>query len=128
MTEQALAAGVGQPRQFLTVYSGMDADAFLNPPRPREEVRRELGLADDDIAFATVARLFELKGHDDIMAVAAAVLQANPKVRFVWIGDGILRDRLIAELERLGYPRRLHSYRPGAARTVFPSCSAASMP
>jgi glycosyltransferase involved in cell wall biosynthesis len=102
MTEQALAAGVGRPEQFLTIYSGMNADAFLNPPRSRPDVRRELGLADDEVAFATVARLFELKGHDDIMAVAASVLASNPKVRFVWIGDGILRDRLIADLERRG--------------------------
>jgi glycosyltransferase involved in cell wall biosynthesis len=100
MTEQALAAGIGRPEQFLTVYSGMDADAFLNPPRSRDDVRRELGLVGDEVAFATVARLFELKGHDDIVAVAATVLASNPKVRFVWIGDGILRDNLIAELER----------------------------
>ena len=52
MTEQALAAGVGRPEQYTTVYSGMDVDAFLNPPRSREEVRRELGLADDEVAFA----------------------------------------------------------------------------
>lgn len=102
MTEQALAAGVGRPDQFLTVYSGMDVDAFLNPPRPREEVRRELGLADDEVAFATVARLFERKGHDDILEAAPAVLRANPKVRFVWIGSGILRDKLESEAERLG--------------------------
>jgi glycosyltransferase involved in cell wall biosynthesis len=102
MTAQALAAGVGRPEQYLTVYSGMDADAFLNPPRPREEVRRELGLGDDEVAFATVARLFELKGHDDILAIAPQVIAANPKVRFVWIGDGIWRERLIAEIDRLG--------------------------
>jgi len=102
MTDQALAAGVGRPEQFSTVYSGMDADAFLNPPRPREEVRRELGLTGDQVAFATVARLFELKGHDDIVAVAPAILRANPNVRFVWIGDGILRDQLIADLEARG--------------------------
>jgi glycosyltransferase involved in cell wall biosynthesis len=102
MTEQALAAGVGRPEQFQTVYSGMDADAFLNPRRAREEVRRELGLADGDVAFATVARLFELKGHEDIIAVAGRVLAANPKVRFVWIGDGILRDKLVAALEQRG--------------------------
>src|SRR6185312_10600688 len=30
------------------------------------------------------------------------VLSANPRVRFVWIGDGILRDRLVADLDRLG--------------------------
>ena len=70
MTEQALAAGVGRPGQYHTVYSGMDVEAFLNPPRPRDEVRRELGLADDEVAFGTVARLFERKGHDDILAAA----------------------------------------------------------
>ena len=102
MTEQALAAGVGRLEQFQTVYSGMDVDAFLNPPRSREDVRKELGLKDDEVAFATVARLFERKGHDDILAAAPAILKANPKVRFVWIGDGILRDKLIGETERLG--------------------------
>lgn len=102
MTEQALAAGVGRPEQYTTVYSGMDVDAFLHPPRSREDVRRELGLADDEVAFATVARLFERKGHDDILAAAPDVLRANPKVRFVFIGDGIWRDRLKAEAARLG--------------------------
>ena len=102
MAAQALATGVGRPEQYLTVYSGMDADAFLNPPRPRDEVRRELGLAEDEVAFATVARLFELKGHDDILAIATRVIEANPKVRFVWIGDGIWRERLTAQIDRLG--------------------------
>lgn len=102
MTEQALAAGVGRPEQFSTVYSGMDADAFLHPRRSRDEVRRELGLAPEHVAFATVARLFELKGHDDIIAAAPAILAANPNVRFVWIGDGVLREKLIAELESKG--------------------------
>ena len=102
MTEQALAAGVGRPEQYLTVYSGMDVDAFLHPRRERPEVRRELGLADDEVAFGTVARLFERKGHDDILAVAPAILGENPRVRFVFIGDGILRDRLASDAERLG--------------------------
>jgi glycosyltransferase involved in cell wall biosynthesis len=108
MTEQALAAGVGRPEQFHTVYSGMDVDAFLNPPRSRAEVRRELGLADDEVAFGTVARLFERKGHDDILAAAPAILAVNPRVRFVFIGDGVLRDRLIADTERLGLRFAFH--------------------
>ncbi|WP_422926554.1 glycosyltransferase family 4 protein [Singulisphaera sp. PoT] len=108
MTEQALAAGVGRPEQFSTVYSGMDVDAFLNPPRPRDEVRRELGLLDHEVAFGTVARLFERKGHDDILAVAPGILEENPNVRFVFIGDGILRDKLIAETEQRGIRHAFH--------------------
>ena len=108
MTEQALAAGVGRPEQYSTVYSGMDVDAFLNPSRSRQEVRRELGLKDDEVAFATVARLFERKGHDDILAAAPAVLAQNPLVRFVFIGDGILRDRLASDADRLGIGHAVH--------------------
>ncbi|WP_169974801.1 glycosyltransferase family 4 protein [Tautonia rosea] len=108
MTEQALAAGVGMPEQFQTVYSGMEVEPFLNPPRPRDEIRRELGLADHDVAFATVARLFERKGHEDILEIAPRVLRQNPNVRFVWIGSGILRDRLEAEADRLGIRHAIH--------------------
>ncbi len=108
MTEQALAAGVGRPEMYRTVYSGMDVDSFLYPSRSRKEVRAELGLKDDEIAFGTVARLFERKGHDDILATAPDVLKANPRVRFVFIGDGLLRDSLIAQTERLGLRSAFH--------------------
>lgn len=132
MTTQALSAGVGRPDQFQTVYSGMDVDAFLEPRRSRAEVRRELDLADDEIAFATVARLFELKGHDDILEIAPAVLKANPKVRFVWIGDGVLRDRFLADVDRLGLrhafrltglvpPDRIPELLGGADAVIHPS-------
>ena len=102
MTEQALAAGVGRPEQYATVYSGMDVEAFLHPRRTRSEVRAELGLHDDEVAFGTVARLFERKGHDDLLAIAPRVLASAPQVRFVFIGDGILRERLKADAARLG--------------------------
>ena len=108
MAEQALAAKVGRPEQYRTVYSGMEVGAFLDPSPPRSEVRRELGLAEDEVAFGTVARLFERKGHDDILAVAPRILEANPRVRFVFIGDGLLRDRLKADAARLGIDTAIH--------------------
>jgi glycosyltransferase involved in cell wall biosynthesis len=108
MTDQYLNAGVGRPEQYQTVYSGMDVEAFLHPPRSREEVRHELGLTGTEVAFGTVARLFENKGHDDILTVAPRVLAANPDVRFVFIGDGIYRQRLIAEAKRLGLEHAFH--------------------
>jgi glycosyltransferase involved in cell wall biosynthesis len=86
----------------------MEVDAFLDPPRARDEVRRALGLAETDVAFGTVARLFENKGHDDILAVARGVLAANPNVRFVFVGDGIFRQRLTADIERLGLKHAFH--------------------
>jgi glycosyltransferase involved in cell wall biosynthesis len=91
MTRASLDARIGVPEQYATVYSGMEIEPFLHPPRAREEIRRELGLADDDIAVGTIARLFHLKGHDDLFELAPRLCDQHPRLRFVFIGDGILR-------------------------------------
>jgi glycosyltransferase involved in cell wall biosynthesis len=102
MREQSLAANIGRPDQYVTIYSGMDTKPFLNPPVPREQVRRELKIAEDDVIVGTIARLFELKGHDDLLDIAPELCARFPKLRFMWIGDGLLRpqfERRIAEMK-----------------------------
>src|SRR5687767_11697379 len=91
MREQSLAAGVGTPRQYVTVYSGMKTEPFLRPPVPRDVVRRELGLREHDVVFGTVARLFHLKGHEDLLDLAPSLCGKFPSLRFLWVGDGLLR-------------------------------------
>lgn len=101
MREQSLAANIGTRDQYVTIYSGMETRAFLNPPVAREAVRRELGLRDDDIAVGTIARLFFLKGHDDLLEMAASLCVRHPRLKFLWVGDGLLRghfERRIAEI------------------------------
>ena len=100
MREQSLAAKIGTPEQYVTVYSGMKTEPFLRPPVPRQEARRRLGLADDDIAVGTIARLFHLKGHDDLLELAPELCRKFQRLRFLWVGDGLLRpafERRIAE-------------------------------
>lgn len=102
MREQSLAAGIGTPEQYVTVYSGMRTGPFVNPPTPREETRRRLGLEDHHVAVGTIARLFHLKGHDDLLDVAPALCAEFPQLRFLWVGDGLLREtfeRRIAEMD-----------------------------
>jgi glycosyltransferase involved in cell wall biosynthesis len=101
MRDQSLAAGIGRRDQYVTVYSGMETEPFLHPPRPRELVRRELGLADTDLAVGTIARLFHMKGHDDLLDLAPELCQQFPRLKFLWIGDGLLRpqfERRIAQM------------------------------
>ena len=102
MTTQYVAAGIAPPDKFVTVYSGMEVDPFLNPPRTRDVVRRELGYSSREIVVAKVARLFELKGHEDVIAAAPEVIAANPHVRFLFIGDGVLQANLQQQIARLG--------------------------
>jgi glycosyltransferase involved in cell wall biosynthesis len=46
MRDQSLAAGVGRPEQYVTVYSGMETRPFLHPLVSREAVQQQLGLSD----------------------------------------------------------------------------------
>ncbi len=101
MQKQSLAAKIGRREQYVTVYSGMRIEPFLSPPSPQQTVRHALGLKEDDVAVGTIARLFHLKGHEDLLEIAPALCKRIPGLKFLWIGDGLLRpvfERRIAEM------------------------------
>jgi glycosyltransferase involved in cell wall biosynthesis len=102
MRDQSLAAGVGRPEQYATVYSGMETEPFLDPPVPRKQTRLSLGLTDEHIVVGTIARLFHLKGHDDLLALAPALCAKSPNLRFLWVGDGLLRGGFERQIAQLG--------------------------
>jgi glycosyltransferase involved in cell wall biosynthesis len=102
MTDQYVAAGIAPRERFVTISSGFDVEPFLHPLRPPEAVRRELGLTPDDIVIGKVARLFHLKGHEYLIEAAPKILAASPRVRFLLVGDGILRADYERRLTELG--------------------------
>jgi glycosyltransferase involved in cell wall biosynthesis len=105
MTDQYVAAGIAPRDRFTTIYSGMEVAPFLDPPRARLEVRQSLGYSDSDVVVGKIARLFELKGHDDIIDAATIVARDCPEVRFLIVGDGIWRERLSQRITKAGLDR-----------------------
>lgn len=102
MADQAVAAGVADRAKFVTVYSGMDAEAFLECDWQRRAMRSRLGIRDDEFVIGKIARLFELKGYEYVIEAAKQIRDAHPNVRFLFVGDGILREQLEAQARRLG--------------------------
>ena len=107
MRDQAVAAGVAGPEKFVTIYSGMEVDTFLAADQRREAARRALGIAADEVVIGKIARLFELKGHEYVIAAAPKILHEFPKARFLFVGDGILRQKLQEQAARLGVAERI---------------------
>ena len=106
MRDQSLAGGVGTLSQYVTVYSGMEIAPFLNPPVDRATMRRTLGIADDQIIVGTIARLFDLKGHEDLLALAPVLCRQFPRLRFMWVGDGSLRAKFESQIEAMNLKDR----------------------
>jgi glycosyltransferase involved in cell wall biosynthesis len=94
MTDLLVEARVAPRDKFTTIYSGMDVEPLLHADDLRAATRAELGYEPHHIVIGKIARLFHLKGHHDLIQAAAEVVRANPNVRFLLVGDGVLRDEL----------------------------------
>lgn len=105
MRDQYLGAGIGTPGQYTTVYSGFDLQPFLNSTND-PHLRVSLGLKPEDFVIGKVARLFHLKGHEDLFRIAPVLVSTNPKARFLLVGDGPLRQRFEQRLRVLGLADR----------------------
>ena len=107
MTDQFVAAGVAPRERFVTIYSGMEVDPFLAADGARERVRARLGIGRREIVVGKIARLFHLKGHRFIIDAAPRVLERFPSVRFLFVGDGLLRNALRERARRRGVADRI---------------------
>ena len=89
--------GVAPHERFTVVPVGLNLDGFLDDAdrdRRRAALRREWGLEPDDRVVTLVARLVPIKRVDRFLRIAR-MLAARPATRFVVVGDGELRERLV---------------------------------
>lgn len=101
--------GVASANRFTVIPLGFDLRHFLDDserePR-RARLRDEWGLAAGDEVVTLIARLVPIKRVDRFLA-AARVLADRPRVRFVIVGDGELRDQLASSDDALALGDRL---------------------
>jgi glycosyltransferase involved in cell wall biosynthesis len=101
MIAQYLAAGIGQPDRYTRIYSGFQLEPFLNATNDLA-FRASLGIAPDDFVVGKIARLFKLKGHDDLFAAAPEIVRRSPNTKFLLVGDGPWRERFDRQADALG--------------------------
>ena len=99
---------------------GVQVDQVGAMRAERAAVRRELGFSDDDIVVATVANYIAQKAYPNLFAAAKIVLDADPRTRFIAVGQGQLKDEIEAEhaTYAFGDRFRLLGYRPDAVRVL----------
>jgi glycosyltransferase involved in cell wall biosynthesis len=107
MTDQAVAAGVAGRDKFVTIRSGMEVEAFRRSPADHAAARRQWGFPEDAIVVGTIARLFRDKGYEHLLEALPAIAAGDPRIRFVWVGDGANRGDYEVTLRRLGLRDRV---------------------
>jgi glycosyltransferase involved in cell wall biosynthesis len=88
---RALVVNEGFPRNSVQViYNGIDPDAFMLPNRElvRQQMRAELGLAEDQPVVLQVARFHPVKDHATSIKAFSHVAQQLPDAVLLLAGDG----------------------------------------
>ena len=105
MSRQYLEAGIGTEGQYTRILSGFNLEPFLNARNDLQR-RAALGFSAEDIVVGKVARLFRLKGHDDLFAISPELVRRDPRIKFLLVGGGEWRQRFEEEARRLGMADR----------------------
>lgn len=95
---KGLDSGIGRECQYALVRYGIDRTRF---GKRDPFIRKELGISDDAIVIGTIACFKPQKAPEDFVRLAFLISQVLPQARFLWVGDGALREkikRLIAGL------------------------------
>jgi len=82
------------------IYNAIDIGVFQPNSERRKSVRRQFDLNEDDIVIGFVGRLHEVKGVDLLVRSIPLLLQKNPHVRLLLVGDGPLMSSLKSEVHR----------------------------
>lgn len=101
MTEQSKAEGIGVKKPYVTAYSAIDEEQFLRPipEQEKREFRRKYDIPDSAVVLVTIARLFELKGHEYIIESARELSKRFADAIWLFVGDGNLADDLKGQIQ-----------------------------
>ena len=109
MTAQATAVGIGGPEQFVTAYSAIEEDDFLEPisEERKRDFRQKYEIDEDSIVLVSIARLFMLKGHKYIIESAKELSKRFEKCIWLFVGDGNLSEHFKQQIIELGLAEKV---------------------
>jgi glycosyltransferase involved in cell wall biosynthesis len=98
--------GVGRKEQFAVIPLGID----LEEVNTQVSLRKDFGIAADEIIIGAVGRLCEVKNYALLVRAAARLMQndvAARKLRLVIVGDGHLRSEIASLASELRISERV---------------------
>ena len=100
--EDLIAYRVAPSEKISVIPLGFDLNPFLDCESLKGEFRGEIGLAADAKLVGIIGRIFPIKNHRLFLESAAQVAEQESNVRFVIVGDGILRREMEQYAQDLG--------------------------
>ncbi len=99
--EDALLASGISKKKIRVVHNAISLSRFDPSRIDKKEVRRELGMSEDDVLIGTVGKLHKGKGGYELLRAAGRIVKEGGSVKVLFVGEGPERDGLEMETKRL---------------------------
>jgi L-malate glycosyltransferase len=89
-------------------YNGIDLVKFSRLGELRERARQMLGIGPDEIVVGNISGFREVKGIPQFVDAARIVLEREPRMRFLAVGDGTQYALVVERIRNYGLEDRIH--------------------
>ncbi len=105
--KKGLADGIGNENKYVTIHSGIDLNRFDPSNLDSISKKKEWNIDPSDRVVGSVTRLSEQKAPADFVRMANEILKHIPKVSFLLVGDGPLKDEIQNLIDRLNISKKV---------------------
>lgn len=92
---KAMSNGIDKEEKFKVIYNGIPEMEITN----YTSLKEELNLPEDAYIIGNNGRLSDQKNPMMFMKIAKEVIEVNPKIHFVWAGDGQYHNQCMEFIE-----------------------------
>ena len=108
MVRQARRTKLADKDKFITIRSGLEPEKFRRDSIGDQEVRQRLGIPNNAFVVGMVARLAPLKGHKYLLDALEGLMDSQPGLRCLLVGDGILRGEIKRKIQGSSLAGKVH--------------------
>jgi len=90
------------PEKIIVIENGVDVKRFANQENAGLAIRDELQIHSGMPVVGIIGRLQPQKDHSNFLTAAVQIRKKLPEARFLIVGDGPLREELMAQAQTLG--------------------------
>lgn len=94
------------PDRLVTIHNAIDP-ANITVTRATNEIRKELGIGNNQPIIGTAGRMVPVKGYNVFLDMAEIILAEIPEARFLLVGDGPLKKDLESKAKEMGLGNRV---------------------
>ncbi|MFH0984793.1 MAG: glycosyltransferase family 4 protein [Candidatus Omnitrophota bacterium] len=96
--QKGLGCGIGSEKHYALIRYGIDRARF---EKRDLYIRKELGIPEDAVVIGTIACFKPQKSPEDFIKLASYAKEALPHAWFLWVGDGVLREKMERSIDEL---------------------------